>query len=297
MNTSKTFDDIGIIPRVKSQIKSRSKVSLHTSIKKAQLRIPLIASPMDTVCNADMAIAMNKAGGVGIIHRFQTIDDQVDNFRKVLELSGIHPTRTYEYPLANIGIAVGVNGDYKERLTSLIKTYNEYNLFDTFLWICFDTANGFSQYMEDALNWFRKESGLYDTDKHIIMAGNIASKEGYQFLSDLGVDCVRVGIGGGCFLPDMNVITSNGNVKISDIKNGDSVLTHKREYKTVTGNISYDYRDMIISINGIKSTLNHKYYVLHKKYKDIVSDDNIYQYAEFIEAKDITNEYFLLKME
>ncbi len=60
------------------------------------------------------------------------------------------------------------------------------------IWVCFDTANGFSSMMEDAINWYNSKFNGY-----ITVAGNVASKEGYLFLSELGVEIVRVGIGGG----------------------------------------------------------------------------------------------------
>ena len=95
----------------------------------------------------------------------------------------------------------------------------------------------------------------------------------------------------------MEIITSIGANRIDNVEIGDLVLTHAGNYKQVIGKDVHEHRDMIISINGIKSTLDHKYYVLHKKYKNIVTNDNIHEYAVFIEAKCLTDEYFLLKID
>lgn len=78
-----TFDDVLLIPQ-HSDIKSRKEVSLKTKISRTiTLNIPIIASHMDTVCEAKMAIALAKLGGLGIIHRWMTIEQQVAEVTKV----------------------------------------------------------------------------------------------------------------------------------------------------------------------------------------------------------------------
>jgi len=75
-NTALTYDDITLVPSY-SEIESRATIDLTTQITKTRsIAIPLIASPMDTVCGAEMAIAMAKLGGIGCIHRFMTIGEQ-----------------------------------------------------------------------------------------------------------------------------------------------------------------------------------------------------------------------------
>jgi len=179
MIESLTYDDISLVPRVKSSVKSRSYPDTTIEIKEAILAAPIIASPMDTVCNGVMASTLDLCGLVGIIHRFQSIEEQV---REVKLCKGA----------SNVGIAVGVSGDYRKRLTSLI-SYLERESSNTKIWICFDTANGFTKQMEIALKWYKNK---FNSKEHVIIAGNVASGEGYQFLSDL-VDIVRVGIGSG----------------------------------------------------------------------------------------------------
>ena len=78
------YDDVLLRPR-HSEIESRSKVSLHTflgsGLNKINLKIPLISSPMDTVTGDKMAIQMALCGGIGIIHRFQSIGEQKQQIR------------------------------------------------------------------------------------------------------------------------------------------------------------------------------------------------------------------------
>ena len=71
-----TYDDVNIVPKY-SELKSREDVKLNTRFtKNTELTIPIVASPMDTICEIDMAKEMLDWGGVGVIHRFQSIEKQ-----------------------------------------------------------------------------------------------------------------------------------------------------------------------------------------------------------------------------
>jgi IMP dehydrogenase len=78
-----TFDDVLLIPK-RSPIISRSQTSLKTKLSRnVTLNIPLISANMDAVTESSMAIALAREGGIGIIHRFMTVADQVDEVLKV----------------------------------------------------------------------------------------------------------------------------------------------------------------------------------------------------------------------
>ncbi|MGD2155812.1 MAG: IMP dehydrogenase [Anaerolineales bacterium] len=78
-----TFDDVLLVPQ-RSEIRSRSSVDTTTSLVPGiRMAIPVISSNMDTVTESSMAIAMAKAGGIGIIHRFLPIERQVEEVERV----------------------------------------------------------------------------------------------------------------------------------------------------------------------------------------------------------------------
>jgi IMP dehydrogenase len=114
-----SFDDVLLIPK-KSNIDSRKDIDLSSKLTKDfTLKLPIISSPMDTVTEAQMAITLARAGGLGIIHRFSSIDYQVSQVLKV--------KRAENYIVEN-PICVLPNTTLKE-----IKAISEEYHFQTFL--------------------------------------------------------------------------------------------------------------------------------------------------------------------
>lgn len=181
-----TYDDVQLIPKY-SEIESRQNISLETQLTtNYKIKIPLIASPMDTVCESEMAIAMAKLGGVGCIHRFMSIEHQAEEVVNVAfalkyeEIAGYSGERNIP-----IMAAIGANGDYLERAQEL--TNNGANV------ILIDVAHGHHKFVRDAIVSLKKH-----LPSHVdIIAGNVATQQGAIDLEFWGADAVRVGIGGG----------------------------------------------------------------------------------------------------
>jgi IMP dehydrogenase len=183
-NNALTYDDIQLIPEY-SEIESRKSIDLGTELtKRYKLRIPLIASPMDTVCESEMAIAMLELGGVGCIHRFISIEQQAEEVEKVARVanSSIYIEWGTEIPVM---AAIGVNGDYLERAQELTSVGANV--------ILLDVAHGHHTFVKDAISNLKKNLP-YHVD---IIAGNIATADAAIDLIEWGADALRVGIGGG----------------------------------------------------------------------------------------------------
>src|SRR6266511_5645002 len=86
--TALTFDDVLLVPR-RSSIRSRHAVNTRTQLsRRLTLAIPVISSNMDTVTESAMAQAMARMGGIGVIHRFMTVDRQAAEVQRVKRAEG-----------------------------------------------------------------------------------------------------------------------------------------------------------------------------------------------------------------
>jgi IMP dehydrogenase len=207
-----SFDDVLLSP-LKSDIESRAEIDIGNNIKDINFKLPIVSSPMDTVTEAPMAKSMSEHGGLGIIHRYNTIHQQVMKVNEALLTDGSR----------KIGVAVGVSGDYIERASESISAGVSV--------VCVDIAHGHHSLMERALKSLKDRFGDI-----CIIAGNVATPEGYYDLSQWGADAVRVGIGG-------------GSICSTRIQTGHGVPT----FQSVLACSHVDIDTPIIADGGIKS--------------------------------------------
>ena len=91
-----TFDDVLLVPKF-SDITSRTQTDLSTKLSKnITLNIPLISANMDTVTESTMAVTMARQGGIGIIHRFLTIEEQANQVLKVKRSGSVMIENPYQ---------------------------------------------------------------------------------------------------------------------------------------------------------------------------------------------------------
>jgi guanosine monophosphate reductase len=168
-----TFDDVLLVPR-RSSVRSRSDVSVRTMLSRhVPLDIPVVAANMDTVCEVDMAVAMGRLGGIGMLHRFQSIDHQVAMVKQVKD-AGPQP----------VGAAIGTDRDALPRAEALAAAGAGV--------LVLDIAHGHSEHALDVLAAVKRAVPGVD-----VIAGNVATREGAQDLMEAGADAVKVGVGPG----------------------------------------------------------------------------------------------------
>ena len=166
-----TYDDVLLLPDASDVVPS--EVDTRTQLTRSiYLDIPLVSSAMDTVTESAMAIAMAKAGGIGIIHRNLPVDEQVTHV-KLVKGANLH-----------VGAAVGVGDDGFERAEALIDVGVDV--------IVVDTAHGHHRAVLEAIAKIKKSF-----PKQEIIGGNIATRAGAQALINAGADAVKVGVGPG----------------------------------------------------------------------------------------------------
>lgn len=181
------FKDVYLIPRY-SEIETRSQVDIGITLPKNifgepwKIEVPVISSNMDTVTGGYMAKAMYDAGGLGALHRFMTIEENIKQYELV---------RGHRVP-SDCFVSVGVNRDSKERTQELYKAGARYFVIDI--------AHGHSKMMKDMITWIKSEfSDVF------LMAGNVATGQGAYDLASWGSDAVKVGIGPGAVCLTKNV--------------------------------------------------------------------------------------------
>ena len=212
------FDDILMVPQY-SEVVSRTSVDLQMHVGGYRMTFPVIASPMDTVCEKDMAIAIAEAGGIGIIHRFMSAKNQI---RMVEEVHNYN----------DLGLPVGA-----ALSSTFIEEHVEKLVSGGVSMLLIDTANGHSKMAIDAVIRLKNIVG---DDVHI-MAGNVATVEGYVALDIAGADSVRVGIGGGSMCTT-RIVSGHGIPTLSSIIN-------VREAK-----VKFNLNAGIIADGGIRNT-------------------------------------------
>jgi IMP dehydrogenase len=172
---SLAFDDVLLKPRY-SNITTRNDVDLSVDIGTGHpMRLPIFASPMDTVMSVSMATKIFHAGGRGILHRYCSVDEQVKSLRWAL-----HPEHIIE-----VFAAIGVTDDWFDRALALTD--------NGATGLCIDVAHGHHRTVISAIE--RLKQSLPSTIH--LMAGNVATLDGFNMLASAGADSIRVGVGGG----------------------------------------------------------------------------------------------------
>lgn len=210
-----TFDDVLMVPS-KSEVRSRRDPSLRSQLtKRVSFETPIISANMDTVTEAEMMIAMHELGGLGILHRFMSIEDQL-----------LHVEKAKKHGVSIISASIGVGDDFKKRAEVLIKAGVKI--------ITIDIAHGHSVAMMETMKWIK------DTFSDVeIIAGNVATPEAVEDLIEAGADAIKVGIGPGSMCTT-RVITGCGVPQLTAV--------------SICAEVARKHNVPVIADGGIKSS-------------------------------------------
>jgi IMP dehydrogenase len=192
MTDAITYDDVLLIPSY-NHWESRRVVEIGITDKsgKLQLDLPVMTANMDSVTEAAMANFIASKGGIGVLHRFVTIEENVRMFKAC-------DRRTF--------VSVGCAEQDLERAAALRDAGAD--LF------CIDVAHAHARYVGKTLKKLRAMLGR----EACIMAGNVATYAGADYLASLSADIVKVGIGGGSVCTT-RIKTGFGVPNLTAIKN------------------------------------------------------------------------------
>lgn len=172
LRTGLSYGDVLLVPQ-RSPVDSRSDVDLSTRFTPSvELETPLVSAAMDTVTEAELAIDLSRAGGLGVLHRFLTADEQSAQVERVAAAG------------EQVAAAVGINEDHLARSAALVDAGVDA--------IVVDVAHGHLDRAIAAVEEIATE--FPETD---LVAGNVATPAGVEDLAAAGADCVKVGIGPG----------------------------------------------------------------------------------------------------
>ena len=167
-----SYGDVLLVPQ-RSPVDSRDDVDLSTVFTPGvELESPFVSDAMDTVTEADLAIGLSRAGGLGVLHRFLTVDEQAAQVARVVEAG------------ERVGAAVGIDEDTVARADALVAAGIDV--------LVVDVAHGHLERTIDAVETLR--SAFPDVD---LVAGNVATAAAVADLAAAGADCVKVGVGPG----------------------------------------------------------------------------------------------------
>lgn len=207
LETGLTFDDVLLVPR-RSSIRSRQDVSLQTRLtRNLTIDLPILAANMDTVCEQEMALAIARLGGVGILHRFMPVEAQAQMVENV----------KHENSNFIVGAAIGTDHDAIVRSKALVAAGVDV--------LVLDIAHGHAEHAIDALKELKNT--FSETD---VIAGNVATQVGAEDLFEAGADAIKVGVGpggvcttrlvAGVGVPQLTAILAASSVPIPVIADG-----------------------------------------------------------------------------
>ena len=191
---SLTYEDLIFLPQYVDF--GLEDVDLSTQLTRdIRLKIPVVSSPMDTVTESNLAIAIALQGGIGIIHYNMSPEMQLKHIQKVKQFKNGFVSdfeKHQNYPNASLdrseGLLVGAAVETwqckaEERLEAIQ---------DSADLIVFDTSQGFTKYEIDLIRFCKKQY------PHLqIVGGNVVTASACEALIEAGVDAIRVGMGSG----------------------------------------------------------------------------------------------------
>lgn len=165
-----TYDDVLLVPNY-NNYESRRMVDISVTDRtgKLKLDLPVFTANMDSVTESEMANFIGERGGMGVLHRFLSIERNLEEFKKCRH---------------KVFVSVGCSEQDMQRAEALRDAGASY--------FCVDVAHAHGKYVGKTLKRLREM-----LPNACLMAGNVATYAGADYLTACGADIIKVGIGGG----------------------------------------------------------------------------------------------------
>jgi IMP dehydrogenase/GMP reductase len=188
IRTGLSYDDVLLVPQ-RTSAKSRGLVDVSSQLtRNIRIQRPIVSSNVDFCTGAAMAVSMSLFGGIGFLHRVNTIETAVEDVRIVKAA----PVSNAAYPNATVdaagrlrvGASIGIINDYKERAARLVEAGADL--------LVVDVAHGHADGVIETVAYLKQRYAGIE-----VVAGNVATRDGTRDLIAAGADAVKVGIGPG----------------------------------------------------------------------------------------------------
>lgn len=268
------YADLTIVPAVISKIKSRKECNIFYE----DGNLPIFAAPMMTVVNEYNYKIYEE-------NKINVIIPRTVKYKQRIEF--LNNEKWVAFSLKEFIKLFCTFGDDDMPRVASNKTYK----------VLIDMADG---HMQDLYTYTFTAKHLAKNYEYnlIIMVGNIANPETYRWIcTHTDVDYVRLAIGSGanCFVDGTKVKMKDGTEKnIEDIQLGDEIKILSNKSQKVLSTIRYKVNKVCNINNEIKCTDNHKFFVINKKDKDIVNEQNLMKYGYWVEANQLNKDLHLL---
>ncbi len=210
-----TYDDVLLIPG-KSLPSRNSAEYIQNMILGEPALHPIIPANMDSVSGAKLCMAALESGGISILHRFMKLSERLDIWRA----SNCHP-----HLYISIGVTPEERANTKTMLEAGVRNF------------CIDIAHGHASTVSDMIKFIKGFE--FETE---VIAGNVATVEGYKYLWEAGADMIKVGVGPGSHCTT-RIVTGCGVPQLSAIMN---IVEFRGTYDNVN-------MPLIIADGGLKS--------------------------------------------
>lgn len=178
---SLTFDDITLVPAY-NDIASRKDVDTSVKFGNLSLSIPILSANMDTITEDKMARQVGILGGLGFLHRFCSIEDNLIMYDNARFLQPSIDTYC-GIPATEAVVSLGINEEL-DRFNALYEVGARY--------FCVDVAHGHSKAVGKFVKFLKEQS-----NEITVIAGNVCTYAGADYLASCGADIIKVGIGPG----------------------------------------------------------------------------------------------------
>lgn len=194
ISESLSFDDVLLAPKY-SEIESRSQVDTSVDLGKGIiLKCPIVSANMSDVTGPEMARAIGSIGGLAILHRFYSVDEQLNDYLNLIKDRCLS---------SHVALSVGVREEDKTTVDKFLDNGCKI--------ICIDVAHGHHKNCGKMTEYASKKGAL-------VIAGNVATAEGAEYLYNMGADVIKSGVGSGSICLT-RVETGNGVPQFTVISN------------------------------------------------------------------------------